>query len=225
MELILDASSKVTRAGVASQGLLMWTSEPLPPKEHTRRLLPAIVTGLHATSSTFDDVVLIVVALGPGPFNGLRVALSSAKGFAAARGAAIVGISTLEAEAYRCPPAIGTVRPILSAGRTGFATALFAWQDGVWTPTEDARHVDAAEATRFLEEHVYLCGEIDALMELAPASVAPTRCFAAAREPRLEVLAALGWQRYSAGCTSSAAALQPEYARPPHITTPRERRP
>ena len=226
MELILDASSKSTRVGVALKGLLQWSSSPLAPQEHTRQLLPAILEGMESTSTAFRELELIVVALGPGPFNGLRVAVSAAKGLAAGTGSAIAGISTLEAEAHRCLPGTGTVRPVTAAGRTTVATALFEWRDGAWVQVEDARLVDAAELTQFVDDNAPLCGEIDDVFDTAKAA-APERALrmATGNGSRLESLAELGWKRFCAGDVASVAALQPLYARPPHITIPRDRRP
>jgi tRNA threonylcarbamoyladenosine biosynthesis protein TsaB len=226
MELILDASSKSTRVGIALKGLLQWTSDPLAPQEHTRQLLPAILKGMESTSTTFHELTLIVAALGPGPFNGLRVAVSAAKGLCAGTGAAVVGISTLEAEAHRCSPGAGTVRPVIAAGRTTVATTLFEWRDGAWVQLEDIRLVDAAELRQFVDESSPLCGEIDDAFDATQAA-APELALhiATGSGSRLESLARLGWKRFCAGDVASVAALQPLYARPPHITMPRDRRP
>jgi tRNA threonylcarbamoyladenosine biosynthesis protein TsaB len=226
MELILDASSRSTRVGVALKGLLQWTSDPLAPQEHTRQLLPAILKGMESTSTAFHELELIVVALGPGPFNGLRVAVSAAKGLGAGTGAAVVGISTLEAEAHRCSPGTGTVRPVIAAGRTAVATALFEWRDSAWVQVEDTRLVEAAELTQFLDESAPLCGEIDDAFDVVHAAAREQALrIATGRGSRLDSLAELGWKRFCTGDVASVAALQPLYARPPHITIPRDRRP
>ena len=208
------------------KGLLQWTSDPLAPQEHTRQLLPAILKGMESTSTAFGELELIVVSLGPGPFNGLRVAVSTAKGLGAGTGAAVVGISTLEAEAHRCSPGTGTVRPVVAAGRTAVATALFEWRDGAWVQVEDTRLVDAAELRQFVDENAPLCGDVDNAFDAAQAA-APEQALriATSSGSRLESLAELGWKRFIAGDVASVAALQPLYARPPHITIPRDRRP
>lgn len=48
---------------------------------------------------SIDEVDLFAVCVGPGGFTGLRVGLAAAKGFAAATGKPIIGISSLEAAA------------------------------------------------------------------------------------------------------------------------------
>ncbi len=226
MELTIDAASQSARAGLSSHGAIQWTSGPLTPRQHTRELLPAIACGLNALSATFDSVKVIIVSVGPGPFNGLRVAVSIAKGLAAGTGAAVVGISTMQAEAFRCEPSAATVRPIVCAGRTGFTTALFAKQDMEWIQVENNLHVDVSEIESILSESVSICGDVDEVLAALPAS-SPKRAVRAAAccGSRLEILAKLGWKRYAGGDITSAATLQPLYARPPHITVARDRRP
>jgi tRNA threonylcarbamoyl adenosine modification protein YeaZ len=226
MELIIDAASECATAGLASQGVLQWTSGPLAPRDHTRQLLPAILAGLQATSATFDDLLTIIVSLGPGPFNGLRVATSIAKGLAAGTGASVIGISTLEAEAYRCDSPTVTVRPMVCAGRTGFATALFSRQDGQWVQTEESRHLDASGLSDVVKGCECLCGDIaEVRKSLSDVTSLAALHSVTGCKSRLEVLAALGWRRFMAGQVTSAAALQPLYTRPPHITIARDRRP
>ena len=226
MELIIDAASQCACAGLSSRGIVRWTSGPLSPREHTTQLLPAIMTGLKTMSAAFDALEVIIVSLGPGPFNGLRVAVSLVKGLAAGTGAAVVGISTLEAEAFRCEPSASIVRPMVCAGRTGFTTALFTWRDAQWVQVEDNRYIEMPQVVDVLDGCEGLCGDVEeALAALPPLS--PRSGFSAAtcRCSRLEALASLGWERYLRRHTTSAAALQPLYARPPHITAARDRRP
>ncbi len=226
MEIVLDASSSSTLLGLARQGVLVWTSRPILPEEHTLRLVPEVLRGLEKLSCAAADIEVIAVALGPGAFNALRVSISVAKGFAAGTGAALIGIETLLAEALRCPPTAGRVRPVLRASRSGFATAVFAWREARWQKMEEERFVDEATLATLTEAGTPLCGDdaaevcerLGLLSGTRPAVVAP------ASRSRLEVLASEGWRRYRSGDVTPAATLQPLYVRPPHITVPKDRR-
>jgi len=226
MELILDASSPASRVALATRGTLQWESSALAPQEHTRELLPAVLQGMQLTAVSFTDLEAIVVALGPGPFNGLRVAVSTAKGIAQGTGAAIVGIPTLEAEVARCKPDAMRIRPVVRAGRANFTTALFEWSGRHWRCVEAARHMNVPELAQLATGNVLLCGEVNefrtALAALEPAAVVSA---AAQLSTRTEALARLGWERLQSGDTVAVAALQPLYVNPPHITIPRDRRP
>ncbi len=227
MELIIDAASPRASAGLSSRGSLVWTSGLLGLQEHTRELIPAIVNGLRESASTFSSLDAIVVSLGPGPFNGLRVAVSTAKGLAAGTGAAVVGISALEAEACRCEPSLSSIRPFLCAGRTGFTTALFEWRDFHWALVEDNRHVEAKDIADLASKRELICGDVAAVQAALGQTTSVLEGFrvAACLVSRLEILASLGWERYTCGQIDSPASLQPLYVRPPHITVAKDRRP
>ena len=227
MELILDASSRATRAGLGLDGGLRWACEPLAPQEHTRLLLPAVMSGLEALQASFADIKLVVVALGPGPFNGLRVAVSAAKGLAAGIGAPVVGIPTLHAEAWRCLPSEAMVRPVVSAGRSNYTTALFRWSSSTWVQIEDSEHVDLLALARALDtnERTSLCGELQEFLDTPLFVGLMNLRVAAVTGSRLDALAMLGWHSYLSGDTIAPASLQPLYVHPPHITAPRHRRP
>ncbi|MBN1152031.1 MAG: tRNA (adenosine(37)-N6)-threonylcarbamoyltransferase complex dimerization subunit type 1 TsaB [Dehalococcoidia bacterium] len=226
MELILDASSRASRVGLSAEGRLKWRSDALEPQEHTRELIPAVLRGMTQLAASFTDLELIVVALGPGPFNGLRVAVSTAKGLAEGTGALLAGVPTLEAEVNRCQPAEGLFRPVVAAGRANFTTALFSCSDCRWNQTGDVSHMNVAELARVASDREVLCGEVEEFRQaLRSAGLDRTFSIAVEQATRLEALARLGWERFRAGVVIPAGTLQPLYVNPPHITTPRDRRP
>ena len=224
MELIIDVSASSAAAGIARSGEVVWSGSHLTTREHTTMLLPQILTGVAGVGALPEDISLVIVATGPGPFNGLRVALSIAKGIAVAAGVPVVGIGSLLAEASRCPLEGDYLRPIMPAGKTTLATALFHNGDTSWQPEGEPQVVAEADIVEMLQQTpVPLCGDIDENVrtrlqdQSAAVFVEPWRT-------RIQALAALGHERATAGDTSSVATLQPTYVRPPHITTPRERR-
>ncbi len=218
MELILDASAESTAIGLSDQGTLKWDSENLDPQQHTRQLLPAILSALEQTGTAFREIGLVVVALGPGPFNGLRVAAATAKGIAVGVEAALVGVPTMRAEVHRCPSSFHQVRPVLRAGKSGFSTALYEWQGHAWEQVEELTYIALQDAHLLADSTVTLCGDTTILPH-AQSQNCPETC-----PSRLQTLASLGWKDYAEGQTVIPAALQPIYLRPPHITTPRDRR-
>ncbi len=224
MELILDASSATVVTALAQEGTIVWTGQWLSQNDHTKRLMPEVLRGLAATGSAPSDIEAVVVALGPGPFNGLRVAVAAAKGIAVGAGAAVCGIDTLEAEAARCPPTVSTVRPVLRAGKSAYVTTRYDRDGSAWSKHEDERIVDATMLAGLASEGVPLCGEIDdALAACLQEKTAGMAQVITPHASRTETLALLGHERLLTGATP-LATLQPLYARPPHITHPRERR-
>jgi tRNA threonylcarbamoyladenosine biosynthesis protein TsaB len=67
----------------------------------------------------------VAAAVGPGSFTGLRVGLTTAKTFAYAVGAKILGVSTLETIAFAAPLASGVICPVIDAQRKQLFTARF----------------------------------------------------------------------------------------------------
>jgi tRNA threonylcarbamoyladenosine biosynthesis protein TsaB len=68
----------------------------------------------------------VAVAIGPGSFTGLRIALSFAKGLAFATGLRIVGVPTLDAFALATPPWTGVLCAALDARKQEIYAALYA---------------------------------------------------------------------------------------------------
>ncbi|MFW6103375.1 MAG: tRNA (adenosine(37)-N6)-threonylcarbamoyltransferase complex dimerization subunit type 1 TsaB, partial [Chloroflexota bacterium] len=161
MELILDASSPTVSTALADNGVVVWSGQWLSQNDHTRRLMPELLNGLKATSSAPEDITSIIVALGPGPFNGLRVAVAAAKGFAIGTGAIVYGINTLEAEASRCSSDVLKVRPVLRAGKSGFVTALYARDGSEWRAQDDIQVLDEDTLAELSMHGTALCGELE----------------------------------------------------------------
>ncbi|MFW6056741.1 MAG: tRNA (adenosine(37)-N6)-threonylcarbamoyltransferase complex dimerization subunit type 1 TsaB [Chloroflexota bacterium] len=225
MELILDASSTTVSTALAKDGALIWSGQWLSQNDHTRRLMPELMQGLEATSTAPRDVTAIIVALGPGPFNGLRVAVAAAKGFAIGTGATIYGIGTLEAEAARCSPDVLEVRPVLRVGKSGFVTALYARDGFEWHMQDDIQVLDEDALAELPIGGSALCGELepDHVERLTRAMGNRIRVHNP-EMTRTESLLRLGYARIAAGGFTPVALVQPVYARPPHITQPRDRR-
>jgi tRNA threonylcarbamoyl adenosine modification protein YeaZ len=225
VELILDASSATVVTALARDGAIIWTGSWLSQNDHTKRLMPEVMRGLEATSSAVTDITGVIVALGPGPFNGLRVAVAAAKGLAEGAGARVCGINTLEAEAARCPGTVSDVRPVLRAGKSGFATGRYARVGSAWHKEEEEHVVDEAALVDLAAQGGVLCGEIDSgLAGRLAGATAGAAIVCHGERTRVDALAQLGHERLGCGDCDALASLQPVYARPPHITVPKERR-
>lgn len=83
------------------------------PRVHARRLTPLVEDVLAHADLGADDGPLpgrlnaldgIAVSMGPGSYTGLRIGVSTAKGWALAGGCPIVGVSTLRAHCARLLP-------------------------------------------------------------------------------------------------------------------------
>ncbi len=93
--LAIDTSTDRTTVGVVRDGVVIKELHHDDPLAHGE-VLPKLVEQLLADSSEID---LVAIAMGPGPFTGLRVGIAFGEAFALARGIPWVGVSTLAAMA------------------------------------------------------------------------------------------------------------------------------
>lgn len=84
---------------------------------HSATLMPAMDFCLKSAKVSLGKIGLLVVVSGPGSFTGLRIALATAKGLAAARGIGVVTVTSLETLAAAFPYAARSVMPLIDARR------------------------------------------------------------------------------------------------------------
>ncbi len=112
----------------------------LRPRAHAERLVPMTAEMLRRTGLTFEDIDAIAVSSGPGSYTGLRIGVSTAKGFARAYGAQLIGVSTLQCYARailtstELPPGRHTVAAVALKARKSeiyFAAYSTSSEDGL----------------------------------------------------------------------------------------------
>jgi tRNA threonylcarbamoyladenosine biosynthesis protein TsaB len=96
---------------------------------HSERLMTTIDYALKQSGYTISDMDIFAVATGPGSFTGLRIGLSTVKGFSYATGKPIVSVPTLEALAQNFPFCRYPVCTMLDARKKEVYVALFEWKD------------------------------------------------------------------------------------------------
>ena len=92
---------------------------------HAEILLPLIESVIAEAQTTLAEVSGFAVAIGPGSFTGLRIGLSTVKGLAYGWRIAVVGISTLLAQAARAGDFDGLICALLDARKNEVYAALF----------------------------------------------------------------------------------------------------
>jgi tRNA threonylcarbamoyladenosine biosynthesis protein TsaB len=133
MLLALDTSTRL--AGIAlysgQDGLiseLSWHSAT----RHTVELMPRVDQMLAQAGAMSSDLRAVAVALGPGSFTGLRVALAAAKGLALAGNLALLGVPTLDVVAYPHSRQPLPVIAVVQAGRGRVCWAPYNHEPGCW---------------------------------------------------------------------------------------------
>ncbi len=177
-------------------------------------LAPALRNLLAETNWPPASIGMVAVAVGPGSFTGLRIGVTTAKAFAYAVGAEIVGVNTLEVLAWQAPQSAAPLWAIIDAQRQ----ELFA----VKFEMNDAGGIAMSKETRIIPQDEWLAGlragdrvtgpALERLLPRLPAGI-----IAVADEqwqPKAAATGKLAWQMYQAGQRDDVWKLAPAYYRP-----------
>ncbi len=220
MELAIDTSTDFASISLSNEGGVIAELTWHAVQKHTIELVPNIDYLLKQTGIVPEFLNAVYVARGPGSFNGLRVAMSTAKGLVFALRVPLISISTLEIEAYPFSFSKLLVCPIQSSGRNELATAFYR-QDDEWRCLKEAYITTIDELCHSIEETTIFCGEIPdhlathLLTVLGNRAIMPNTGICLRRAG---YMAALGWQRLKRGEQDNPATIQPTYLRQPPIT-------
>jgi len=226
MLLAIDTSTDTASLALVQDSQVLAELTWCCGQNHSVELLPQLVHLLNQTKLGLQSVSGIIVARGPGSFNGLRVGISTAKGLAFSLGIPIVGISTLEVAAYQHAETGLPICPIFNAGREEIATAMYQKKGTKWLKLAP-EHITTVDALcSRISTKTLFCGEfvpiiVDQLREqLKQKAIIPTP---ASGLRRASFLAELGQQQLEVGNVDNVATLQPLYLRRPPITKPKHR--
>ncbi len=227
MQLAIDTSTDTASLALVQDGEVLAELTWRCGQNHTTQLLPHLTHLLDKTGVSIQSLSCIIVARGPGSFNGLRVGISTAKGLAFSLGIIIVGISTLEVDAYQHTESGLPICPILNAGREEIATAMYQKKQNKWCQLTPEHITTVDTLCLQITTKTIFCGEFTPFLatelrnQLKQRAIIPPP---AARLRRASFLAELGQQRLEAGNYDNPATLQPLYLRRPSITKPRHRK-
>ena len=116
------------------------------PQRTAQTLAPAIRDLLAHAGWKPSQVGLVAVTTGPGSFTGLRIGVTTAKTFAYATGADLLGVHTLEVIADQAPNDIPELWVTLNAQRGELFAAHFRRDEqGIMRPTTPTRIVVASQ--------------------------------------------------------------------------------
>jgi len=224
MQLAIDTSTDIASLALVQDDQVLAESTWHCDQNHTVELLPQLARLLDEAKVGIQSISCVIVAKGPGSFNGLRVGISTAKGLALSLGIPIIGISSLEVEAYRHAEAGLPICPIFNAGREEIATAMYQKKDNQWCQLV-AEHITTVDALcSEITGKTIFCGELVPLIANQLRKRLRQRAIIAPAEPRpASLLAELAKQRLEAGDYDNPATLQPLYLRRPAITQPKHR--
>jgi len=231
VELAIDTATDTASVTVSREGRPIAEISWLAGQNHTVNLMPNALRLFELIGEELNKIDAVFISLGPGSYNGLRAGLSAAKGLALSLDIKLVGIGTLEIEAYPHADTGLPVCVIQNAGRGEIASAAFRTGDDGWQKTVDENITTLDALCKTIGEKTIICGQFFAFPKNQPdpADFIAERLgeLAVIRETNLRragFLAELGWKRLERGGVDDIATLQPLYLRRPSITKPREKK-
>jgi tRNA threonylcarbamoyladenosine biosynthesis protein TsaB len=126
---------------------------------HSERLMTEIDHVMEKARLHVDEIDAFAVSIGPGSFTGLRIGVSTVKGFAYATGKPIVAVATLEALAWNFPYCRYPVCTVLDARKKEVYTAVFRWEDKGFRRVLDEMSVTIGRLLEYMDGEPALTGE------------------------------------------------------------------
>jgi len=225
MQLAIDTSADTASLALADKGRILAEASWCCGRNHTLELLPRLNKLLGQNSLDINSLDAIMVATGPGSYNGLRVGISTAKGLALGLDIPIIGLSTLEATAYMHADTGLPICPLIDIRRNEIAAALFQKRGGEWLKLKDEYITTLEGLYSQIKGKTVFCGDYTSLIKNELQNRLGTKAVIAAsvsESSLASVLISLGSKRLKAGGYSRPAGLQPLYLRQPAITMPRK---
>lgn len=177
---------------------------------HSERLMAAVERVLADARWTARELRGLAVAVGPGSFTGLRIAVSTVKGLALGLDLPIAAVPTLDAMAAALPWAALPVCPVLDARKGEVYASLYRWDGGAMRRDWDYLALPPEALAARLTEPVIVAGDgAPAIRSPYARLVPPPR-----RLPSPACVGMLGLERLRRGDGVAAAALAPLYLRP-----------
>jgi tRNA threonylcarbamoyladenosine biosynthesis protein TsaB len=175
-------------------------------------LAPGIESLLATAAWTPRDVELVAVAAGPGSFTGLRIGVTTAKMFAYAIGAAVLGVNTLEVIASQIPICDKRLWAILDAQRDQVFAGQFVHVDNQWQRRGETALLDNSEfLTHLLPNDVVAGPALSKYIDQIPGGVqiADRKLW----NPTAASVGQIAYRQFVAGRRDDLWRLAPQYFR------------
>lgn len=211
--LLLETATQICSVAIADNGKIAAERHSDQPNAHSSRLAVFINELVEESGIKPKELDAVCVSSGPGSYTGLRIGVSSAKGFCYALEIPLLSVPTLQNMAslffLQHPDYQGLVCPMIDARRMECYTGIFSRdsqiretlaeviEDGCYDKWLDNSQVtfigDGAEKTRGLLQHH------------------PNTCYAPEFQIAAEGMAAIAEHKLKAGEFEDVAYFEPFY--------------
>ena len=214
--LAVDTATQSCSVAVTNGGALCAELTTVRNQTHSKHLMGLIHSVLEIAGFSVADLDGLAVTVGPGSFTGLRIGISTIKGFAHALDKPVVGVSSLKALAWQCAAPAYLICPLIDARKGEVYCATYCLSGNQLIQQTGAR---AMSPEAFLAEIKTPCIFIGSGAQLYHHRIDTALGSLAHFVPgeqniiRASSVAILSMPRFEAKDTEEAAELLPHYIR------------
>jgi tRNA threonylcarbamoyladenosine biosynthesis protein TsaB len=214
--LAIDTATSCGVVGIGEDGRPVAEVSLVSKENHSARLLPSVDWLLRMAGWKIEEIDGFGVTLGPGSFTGLRVGLSTVKGFAWTLGKPVAGLDSLEVLAAQFPAERGTVVPMLDARKGRIYGAAFRRNGARMETRLPSSDLSVQELLAMIQGEVVCLGEGARKYRTEIEASGRTDVTFAPPEydlPRGATIARMAFEALSAGRTLDLHRAEPAYLR------------
>ena len=123
--LMIETSTECCSVAVCDGPRILASRIDETPRRQSAMLVPYIVEVLQEAGLRGEDLDAVAVSEGPGSYTGLRVGVSTAKGFCFGTGKPLLGIDTLQILANQAEGSLDRIVAMIDARRMEVYSAVF----------------------------------------------------------------------------------------------------
>lgn len=211
--LALETTELHGSVAAMHDGNLLAENELDQHRRLAQSLAPAMQSLLQRVGWSPAQVDLVAVTRGPGSFTGLRIGVATAKVFAYAVGAEVMGVDTLESIVAGVPAEVPAVSVAIDAQRGDVVAGSFRrGADGWFEPVDEAKLIDIDAWLAALTPGTIVTGPVlRKLLERLPGHV--TVLDPQYWPPRAAQVARLAARLHAGGRRDDLWSLAPHYSR------------
>ena len=215
--LAIETATPASSVALGDGRRLEAMSVQVDRRGHVGFLISAIEFCFKRAGWKRSDVDAIVVDVGPGLFTGIRAGVATAQGIAAAVGAPVVPVTSLDALAFRAATGHRRILPIVDARRGEVAVAPYRPVPGGVVKDGPAELLTPEELRAMLQtdqENSLVVGDWEGLPDDTLRGLGRVKT-GRPRYPSAEILVEIAAMRLAKDDFGSAAAIRPMYLRQP----------
>lgn len=214
--LAVDTATKSCSVAIVDKESLLAEITVVNEQTHSKHLLEMVRLVVKHSGLNLSDLNGYAVTRGPGSFTGLRIGISSVKGFAAAHGMPIAGVSSLDALARQVFFSPYLICSLIDARRDEVYSSRYRYKDGNLKKEGKEQAVSPEDALDEINEPCIFVGSGAVLYrKVIKDKLGGYAYFAQAYEStiRASTVASLSMDRFESDDTDDVETFVPNYIR------------